>query len=79
MDHPLGQVFAAYEAASAWGKFPEIVDVCGLVTHGLFEHDTENREFFDALGLVQPQLQPPAGTGLGFDELLDSLRWEKLT
>jgi len=70
MDHPLGQLFAAAEAANYAGE----VDECGLLTHWLFDPD----EFLEALEVRDRRLVPPAGTGLGFDELLDALPWRKL-
>lgn len=69
MDHPLGQAFAAWEAAKAGGA-----EVCGLQTHGLFEAN----EFTEELGEVSPEFQVPGGAGLGFDDLLDALPWSKL-
>jgi O-succinylbenzoate synthase len=75
MDHALGQCFAAWEAARAYRAYPGLVDSCGLVTHGLFEPDA----FTEALGPPGPDFHPPAGTGLGFDDLLESLPWEPLT
>lgn len=74
MDHPLGQSFAAWEAARAYRQFPDIVDTCGLITHGLFEEN----EFTEALGLPGPDFHPPQGTGLGFDQLLEDLPWKSL-
>jgi len=75
MDHPLGQCFAAWEAASAMKMYPDLVDTCGLVTHGLFE----SNDFTERIGKPEPEFHPPAGTGLGFDDLLGDLPWEKLT
>jgi O-succinylbenzoate synthase len=42
MDHPLGQTFAAWEAARV-----KVKEICGLQTHGLFEAN----EFIEALGI----------------------------
>ncbi len=75
MDHPVGQSFAAWEAAKAYESFPDVVDTCGLITHGLFEPN----EFTLALGEPRPDFTPPCGTGLGFDELLKSLPWKPLS
>ncbi len=75
MDHPVGQSFAAWEAAKAYQSFPNVVDTCGLITHGLFEPD----EFSAALGEPGPDFNPPRGTGLGFDELLKALPWKHLS
>jgi len=70
MDHPLGQVFAAWEAARAG-----VTEVCGLQTHGLF---TANG-FTEALGQVRPEFGVPEGAGLGFGDLLEELPWMRLT
>ena len=75
MDHPLGQSFAAWEAARALQSFPNVVDTCGLITHGLFVPD----DFTLALGEPSPYFSPASGTGLGFDELLQSLPWKPLS
>lgn len=71
MDHPLGQTFAAWEAARLGLQFPGLVGLCGLQTHHLFEPDA----FTEMLGPWLPVFQPPAGNGLGFDDLLDALPW----
>jgi o-succinylbenzoate synthase len=74
MDHPIGQTFAAWEAARLELQFPGLVGLCGLQTHHLFEPN----EFSEALGPWSPEFQVPAGTGLGFDDLLDALPWTRL-
>ena len=73
MDHPLGQTFAAWEAARLGLQFPGLPGVCGLQTHHLFEPDA----FSEALGPWAPGFQVPAGTGLGFDDLLEGLPWTR--
>ena len=73
MDHPLGQAFAAWEAARLGLQFPGLPGVCGLQTHHLFEPDP----FSEALGPWAPEFQPPGGTGLGFDDLLEALPWTR--
>ncbi len=75
MDHPLGQTFAAWEAGRLALQFPGLVGTCGLQTHGLFEPSP----FTEALGSVSPEFHPCAWTGLGFDELLETLLWEKIS
>lgn len=75
MDHPLGQSYAAWQAALATEKFPDLIDVCGLITHGLFESDA----FTEALGLPSPNFNAAVGTGLGFDDLLENLPWKRWT
>jgi O-succinylbenzoate synthase len=74
MDHPFGQTFAAWEAGRLALQFPGLVGTCGLQTHHLFEPNS----FSDALGESNPEFQPVAWTGLGFDELLETLLWQKL-
>ena len=70
MDHPVGQVFAAYCAAKL--SLPARVAGCGLVTHHLF--DPAN-PFVACLGPTRPEFPRVPGTGLGFDELLETLPW----
>ena len=75
MDHPLGQAFAAWEAARFELQFPGRVGLCGLQTHHLFEPDA----FVEMLGPWSPEFQAPAGCGLGFDDLLDALPWMRMS
>lgn len=72
MDHPIGQVYAAYRAAT----LPLEVSVagCGLVTHHLFDPADP---FVAAMGDPRPDFPRLSGTGLGFDELLDTLPWQR--
>lgn len=74
MDHPLGQAFAAWEAARLGLSFRGLLGVCGLQTHHLFQADA----FTESLGGWSPRFQSPGGTGLGFDDLLDALPWTRL-
>ncbi|MBC8128207.1 MAG: hypothetical protein H8M99_13785 [Gloeobacteraceae cyanobacterium ES-bin-144] len=74
MDHPLGQTFAAWEAARLDLQFPGLTDLCGLQTHHLFEPDA----FTEMLGPWSPAFKVPEGKGLGFDDLLDELPWTRL-
>jgi o-succinylbenzoate synthase len=68
MDHPVGQCFAAYVAASN-----PVSARCGLFTHVLYEPDP----FIERLGADGARLLPPEGTGIGFDDLLENLAWTK--
>ncbi len=70
MDHPLGQMFAAWEAS----RYDGVQLEAGLLTHHLFEPDP----FTEAVRCEGPQLLPPGGTGLGFDALLEALPWQRL-
>jgi O-succinylbenzoate synthase len=74
MDHPLGQAFAAWEAARMNLILPGVIGTCGLQTHHLFEKDA----FTEALGEWKPSFSAPSGTGLGFDDQLAQLTWIKL-
>jgi O-succinylbenzoate synthase len=74
MDHPVGQAFAAWEAARTELLFPGLVRTCGLQTHHLFEKDG----FTESLGEWKPEFTVPGGTGLGFDDQLAGLTWMKL-
>lgn len=73
MDHPLGQTFAAWQAALAAPK-SGAGEIHGLQTHHLFEPNP----FTEALGPHRPQFQIPSGPGLGFQDLLDDLPWKKI-
>lgn len=76
LDHPLGQCWAAYNAAQFYtGKNPDEVPLCGLVT----QHVYRPNAFSEELGMdITPEFNPPKGTGLGFDALLSSLPWKTL-
>jgi O-succinylbenzoate synthase len=74
MDHPVGQAFAAWEAARLELQFPGLVGICGLQTHHLFQPS----EFSEALGPWSPEFKVPDGFGLGFDDLLAAQPWTRL-
>jgi o-succinylbenzoate synthase len=70
MDHPVGQLGAAWVAAS------NPTDArCGLATHVLYEPDA----FTERLQLDGARLVPPGGTGIGFDDLLEQIPWKVLS
>jgi O-succinylbenzoate synthase len=69
MDHPIGQLGAAYIAAKSG-----IGSTCGLVTHVLYESDP----FIDRMRLDGARLESVGGMGVGFDDLLEKLPWKKL-
>jgi o-succinylbenzoate synthase len=76
MDHAVGQMWAASEAARhAGGPAASRLLVCGLGTHRCFEADA----FFERVRFNGARLVPTAGTGLGFDDLLEDLPWMRLT
>ena len=69
MDHPIGQLGAAYTAAAA-----NITSTCGLITHVLYENDP----FIERMRIEGTRLVPPGGSGWGFDDLLEKLPWRPL-
>ncbi|HVR40608.1 MAG TPA: hypothetical protein VMU84_16050 [Thermoanaerobaculia bacterium] len=69
MDHPVGQFFAAWVAATH-----DVSSRCGLMTHVLYE----SNEFIERIRVDGMRLVPPSGTGIGFDDLLEQLPWKKL-
>jgi O-succinylbenzoate synthase len=74
MDHPVGQMGAAFIAARTAKKLAGRVVECGLLTHELFE----TTEFSERIVTKGPRLEPPSGSGIGFDDLLLKLPWKKL-
>lgn len=75
MDHPLGQLAAAYDAACVARKHPAVLDECGLLTHDVFEENA----FSEKLRVRGARLQPVEGAGFGFQSELESLPWTKLS
>lgn len=69
MDHPIGQFFAAFVAATN-----RVSARCGLFTHVLYEQDA----FIERIRADGARLLPPEGTGIGFDDLLEDLPWTKI-
>lgn len=75
MDHAWGQFWAAACAAKlAAGAGRELLRPCGLLTHRCFESDP----FFELIRCEGARLMPPSGSGLGFDELIETLPWRRL-
>lgn len=74
MDHPVGQAFAAWEAARLALRMPGLVGICGLQTHHLFEPDA----FTEMLGPWSPTFTVPEGHGIGFDDLFDMIPWTRI-
>jgi len=68
MDHPIGQLCAAYAAANAG-----ITTTCGLITHVLYENDP----FIERMRIDGTRLVPAGGLGWGFDDLLERLPWRR--
>jgi O-succinylbenzoate synthase len=66
LDHPLGQMAAAYVAGQLKRRYPTQVVACGLLSHLVYEENVFSR----ALPATAPRFAPPGGTGFGFDEQL---------
>jgi O-succinylbenzoate synthase len=75
LDHPVGQLFAAWEAAREATLHPARVLRCGLVTQHRYSPEDP---FVASLGPPTPFLSPPSGTGMGWDDLLAALPWTPL-
>jgi O-succinylbenzoate synthase len=69
MDHPIGQLGAAFVAAKRG-----VTTRCGLFTHVLYEPDA----FIERMRADGARLLPAEGAGVGFDELLEALPWKRL-
>lgn len=74
MDHPLGQACAAWTASRFHADHPKKLEVCGLLSSGLYEPEEFSREWSNE----GPRMKATGGTGFGFDELLEGLKWEKI-
>ena len=76
MDHPIGQMYAAYEAATARAELGQRVGLCGLCTQHLFNPDAFLERVVSPGGHLQADT---SGGGLGFGDVIDSLPWRRLT
>lgn len=74
MDHPVGQSWAAFEASRLLAEKDGGALPCGLCTQHLYEPTA----FSELLGAPAPVFRPAPGTGLGFDDLLETLDWRAL-
>lgn len=74
LDHPLGQLSAAYFAGMTLKKVGDKVGLCGLLSH----HAYHSTPFSEQLAQQGPDFLVPDGTGLGFDGLLAKQKWTQL-
>lgn len=74
LDHAFGQACAAWTAGRFYSAHPRLTDVCGLTDSEVYEED----EFSKAWKASGPRLKPTTGLGFGFDEQLESAKWERL-
>ncbi len=70
LDHPLGQLAAAYCSA----KLPLKGEICGLHTHLLYAATA----YSEQLSQQGPSFRIPEGTGFGYDHLLSKSKWTPL-
>lgn len=69
LDHPVGQVGAAYFAAKLAHE-----TCCGVASHLAYHKNS----YSESLRIEKARLRAPEGTGFGFDDLLKRERWELL-
>jgi len=74
LDHPLGQACAAWTAGKFYAAHPRKTEVCGMNGGGIYLQDDFSKQWNSA----GPRMKPTTGTGFGFDQLLESLKWERL-
>lgn len=74
LDHPLGQLAAAYTAGIFKLKAPSRLNECGLFSHFNYHKNA----FSDLLINQGPCLIQTLGTGFGFDDLLQTQQWDVL-
>lgn len=73
LDHPLGQLCAAF-TASSFQNNPRHLEICGLLSHKIYQNNAFSEQLFND----GPVLVPPSGTGFGFNELLENQIWRPL-
>ena len=76
LNHPLGQVAAAYSAVCLDSAAPlnRVNEIDGLLSHLVYEKTA----FSEYLASDSATFRPVAGTGFGFDELLEKLEWTSI-
>lgn len=74
LDHPLGQAGAVWSAAKYYSLHPKKMEVGGLATPDIYVET----DFSKAWNCPGPRIKPTPGFGFGFDELLETLPWERL-
>lgn len=69
LDHPLGQLAAAYTALMINSE-----EICGLLSHHVYQPNPWSEQ----LAIHDQRLVPPEGTGFGFNDLLVQQNWTEL-
>jgi O-succinylbenzoate synthase len=72
LDHPIGQLCAAYVAAGAKRAFPKESGICGVTTHQVFDPTPYSQRLQVENGRLLP---PKKGHGWGYDDLLKGMTW----
>jgi O-succinylbenzoate synthase len=74
LGHPLGQAANACASLFLAHSHKVNIDVCGFLSHRVYERN----EFSEQLPWEGPKWKSPPGTGFGFDQQLQSLKWDPL-
>ncbi len=74
LDHPVGQMHAAAFVTQNAREFGTRLDVCGLLSHPVYEPTP----YSEAIRTDGPVLLPPDGPGIGFGDLLERENWRRL-
>jgi len=74
LDHPVGQVCAAFEAAELKKKYGNRVLQCGLLSQNAYEQN----DFSEQMAARGPKFPEVGGHGFGFDEILTNIRWQQI-
>jgi len=70
LDHPIGQLGAAYAASVS-----KCLEPCGLLSHTAYKKNP----FSERFQIVNERLVPDqSGTGIGYDDLLENMNWKRL-
>ena len=73
LDHPVGQMGAALEAARLVQQGFSL-GTCGLASHQVYE----SNEFIKEMAMIGPTVRPPSGAGIGWGELLERQAWVRI-
>lgn len=74
LDHPLGQLGAAYVAAKAAASSDRVIE-CGLLSHQVYTPTPFSSRLKHHATLLMP---PMEGSGWGFTDLLENIEWVDL-
>lgn len=71
MDHPIGVAHALYQATELKKFYPNTLLDCGCLTHRVYKPN----EFSTRIQTTGPYLKEIPGTGIGFNEVLENIKW----